>query len=96
MTPKPALRDHPFTPQPGSQMCVCGLPHDALAESLLSNEHVQRRLGGEPHRHHPDCIHNLPPDEQIALRGRTCAWWEAMGLAVPVQITSADWGTGDV
>ena len=52
---------------------------------------VLKRLHGEPHRHHKDCIHNLPADEQIALRGRTREWWEAMGLAEPVVIDSSQW-----
>lgn len=59
--------------------------------NLLSNPHVQARLRGEPHRHHKDCIHNLTPDEQIALRGRTRKWWLAMGLPEPVQITPDEW-----
>lgn len=50
---------------------------------------VGERLAGEPHRHHKDCTHNLPADEQIALRGRTREWWEAMGLPEPVVIDSS-------
>jgi hypothetical protein len=60
-------------------------------ESLFHSPRVLARLAGEPHRHHPDCIHNLTPDEQIALRGRTREWWEAMGLPEPIQITAEDW-----
>ena len=52
---------------------------------------VLKRLHGEPHRHHKNCIHNLPADEQIALRGRTREWWEAMGLLEPVVIDSSQW-----
>jgi hypothetical protein len=52
---------------------------------------VLARLAGEPHRHHRDCIHNLTPDEQIAARGRTREWWEAMGLPIPEQITPDQW-----
>jgi hypothetical protein len=54
-------------------------------------DRIARRLNGEPHRHHQHCIHNLTPDEQIAMRGRTREWWEAVGLALPVQITPEDW-----
>lgn len=52
---------------------------------------VMDRLDGKPHRHHKDCIHNLPADEQISLRGRTREWWEAMGLPEPVVIDSSQW-----
>lgn len=60
-------------------------------EDIFRNPHVQARLRGEAHHHHKDCIHNLPPDEQIALRGRTREWWKGMGLPEPVQITPDDW-----
>jgi hypothetical protein len=66
-----------------------------MDEHPLINERVLRRLAGEPHRHHQDCIHNLPPDEQIALRGRTRDWWVRMGLTIPVQITPDDWVSDD-
>jgi hypothetical protein len=61
------------------------------ADEIMSDRRVARRLSGEPHRHHSGCIHNLTPDEQIAIRGRTRAWWDAMGLAEPVQITPDEW-----
>lgn len=59
--------------------------------SPLDNERVQARLRGEPHRHHRDCIHNLSPDEQIAVRGWSREKWEAFGLAIPEQITPDEW-----
>jgi hypothetical protein len=62
-------------------------------DELMRDEHVQRRLAGEPHRHHSRCIHNLPPNEQIALRGKTSEWWEAMGLPIPMQIKPDQWGS---
>ena len=55
-------------------------------------DRVMKRLSGAPHRHHKDCIHNLPADEQIALRGRTREWWEAMGLPEPIVIDPSQWG----
>jgi hypothetical protein len=97
---------HSFMPQPGCNFCICGMPADdphhprgrvpedlaeALLASLLANPHVQDRLDGAPHQHHQGCIHNLTPDQQIAARGRTREWWEAMGLSIPVQITPAEW-----
>ena len=30
------------------------------------------------HLHHRDCIHNLPPAEQVAMRGKTVEWWTAI------------------
>lgn len=52
---------------------------------------LNRIATNTPHRHHSDCIHNLPADEQITLRGKDRDWWEAMGLPEPVVITPADW-----
>ena len=43
------------------------------------------------HRHHSECIHNLTPEEQIALRGRTVDWWRDVGAEWPKQITKHDW-----
>jgi hypothetical protein len=62
-------------------------------ERLLTPR-VLARLAGEPHRHHRDCIHNLSPEEQIAARGRTREWWEAMGFSMPKQITPNEWEEG--
>lgn len=49
------------------------------------------RLAGTAHRHHPDCIHNLTPDEQIALRKYTREEWGALGFLEPRQITPDQW-----
>ena len=72
---------------------VNSAPIDTLKERFGEEaiERVKRRLDGEPHRHHKDCIHNLPADEQIALRGRTREWWEAMGLPEPTVIDPSQW-----
>lgn len=43
------------------------------------------------HKHHQGCIHNLPPEEQIAMRGRTVEWWMTVIGPMPVQITPDDW-----
>lgn len=45
------------------------------------------------HLHHSDCIHNLPPEEQVALRGRTVEWWTQVIGSLPVQITPDQWET---
>lgn len=43
------------------------------------------------HRHHRECIHNLTPEEQIAMRGRTVEWWLNIGAAWPKQIQPEHW-----
>ena len=62
--------------------------HELLAAAL------RRRFGPEglrPHRHHCDCIHNLPPEEQVAMRGRTVEWWTKVIGPLPEQITPEQW-----
>lgn len=51
---------------------------------------AQRAKAGR-HLHHRDCIHNLPPEEQIALRGKTVDWWMAVVGSMPEQITPDQW-----
>lgn len=53
----------------------------------------KRAQNGWKHLHHSDCIHNLPPEEQIAIHGKTVEWWEKMIGALPEQITPAEWQT---
>jgi hypothetical protein len=43
------------------------------------------------HQHHPDCIHNLSPEDQIKARGRTVEQWMRWHDSMPVQITPDDW-----
>lgn len=45
------------------------------------------------HLHHRDCIHNLPPEEQIAMRGKTVDWWMRVIGELPEQITPERWET---
>ena len=45
------------------------------------------------HLHHRDCIHNLPPGEQVTIRGRTVEWWTTMIGELPQQITPEQWET---
>jgi hypothetical protein len=52
---------------------------------------LAHRLASGRHLHHRDCIHNLPPEEQIAWRGWTVERWRSMGLSIPQQITPEDW-----
>jgi hypothetical protein len=45
------------------------------------------------HIHHRVCIHNLPPEEQVAAHGKTVEWWlKAIG-PLPQQITPEQWET---
>lgn len=60
-----------------------------LAEKALR----KRVSNGWVHLHHSDCIHNLPPEEQIAVRGKTVEWWLKMIGPLPVQITPSQWQT---
>lgn len=53
---------------------------------------LKRRFeNGGRHLHSSSCIHNLPPVEQIELRGKTVEWWMQMVGIMPVQITSDQW-----
>jgi hypothetical protein len=52
---------------------------------------IEHRLAGGEHYHHRGCIHNMPPEEQVAMRGWTVEKWLAIVGPLPQQITSADW-----
>lgn len=52
---------------------------------------LNRRFANGRHLHHKDCIHNLPPEEQIAVRGRSVEWWMAIVGSMPEQITPDQW-----
>jgi hypothetical protein len=53
----------------------------------------KRAENGGRHLHHRDCIHNLPPAEQVAMRGRTVDWWTKVIGPLPEQITPDQWET---
>lgn len=53
----------------------------------------KRAENGGRHLHHRKCIHNLPPDEQVAMRGRSVEWWTAFVGPMPEQITPDQWET---
>jgi hypothetical protein len=53
----------------------------------------KREENGGRHLHHFACIHNLPPEEQVAVRGRTVEWWTKVIGPLPEQITPDDWET---
>ena len=52
----------------------------------------RRRLQNDGrHLHSSSCIHNLPPEDQIEMRGKTIDWWMKVIGRMPEQITEADW-----
>lgn len=53
----------------------------------------KRAENGGRHVHHRGCIHNLPPEEQVTVRGRTVEWWTKMIGPLPPQITPEQWET---
>ncbi len=62
-------------------------------QRLLAAVIRRRTENGWQHLHHCDCIHNLPPEEQIALRGKTVEWWTHVIGSMPEQITPDQWQT---
>lgn len=48
---------------------------------------------GGRHLHHRDCIHNLTPEEQVTVRGKTVEWWQKWIGPLPEQITPDQWET---
>lgn len=63
------------------------------AMDLIAAALRKRAENGGRHLHHRGCIHNLPPEKQIAIRGKTVEWWEEVVGALPEQITSDQWET---
>lgn len=67
---------------------------DALdANTLIAASLRQRAAHGGRHLHHRDCIHNLSPERQVALRGKTVEWWTQVIGSLPEQITPEQWET---
>lgn len=52
---------------------------------------MHRAKYGGVHLHHSDCIHNLAPEEQVAIRGYTTEQWIELFEKLPEQITSDQW-----
>lgn len=67
-------------------------PNDRRRD-LVAGALRKRAENDGKHLHHSACIHNLPPEEQIALRGRTVEWWMRVIGPLPGQITPDQWET---
>lgn len=58
------------------------------------NRAIEHRLSGGSHYHHEGCIHNLPPEDQITMRGWTKEKRIAIIGRLPEQITPEQWAVG--
>jgi hypothetical protein len=61
------------------------IDHDAIDTAL------EHRLAGGAHYHHRHCVHNMPPAEQVAMRGWTVEKWLAIIGPLPARITPDEW-----
>lgn len=59
--------------------------HDMIGAAL------RRRAETGRHLHHSGCIHNMPPEEQVEMRGKTVEWWTNWIGDLPEQITPDQW-----
>jgi hypothetical protein len=65
-----------------------GPSEEAVAFAVAGLRH---RAATGRHAHHKHCIHNLTPEEQVAVRGRTVEWWTKVIGPLPEQIGPEDW-----
>ena len=63
---------------------------------LIAGALRRRAENGGRHLHHSGCIHNLPPEKQVAMRGKTVEWWTRVIGPLPEQITPDQWETDPV
>lgn len=63
------------------------------AADIVASALRKRAENGGRHRHHRDCIHNLTPERQVQMRGKTVEWWTRVIGPLPKQITPDDWET---
>ena len=63
------------------------------AMDLIAAALRKRAENGGRHLHHRDCIHNLPPEKQVTMRGKTVEWYLRVIGPLPEQITPEQWET---
>lgn len=63
------------------------------ARDVITSALRKRAENGGKHLHHSECIHNLPPEKQVTMRGKTVEWWTRMIGPLPEQITPDQWET---
>lgn len=63
------------------------------ASEIVAAALRKRAENGGEHLHHSACIHNLPPERQVTMRGKTVEWWTRIIGPLPEQITSDQWET---
>lgn len=63
------------------------------ARNLINSALRKRAENGGLHLHHSACIHNLTPEEQVALRGKSVEWWTRVIGPLPRQIMPDQWET---
>ncbi|MFE2973318.1 hypothetical protein [Streptomyces sp. NPDC059258] len=68
-------------------------PENPPLADLFAAAFRKRDENGGRHLHHRDCIHNLPPERQVAMRGKTTEWWTRIIGPLPEQITPDQWET---
>lgn len=61
--------------------------------AILASALRKRAENGGQHLHHRDCIHNLSPEKQVSMRGKTVEWWLRVVGELPEQITPDQWRT---
>ncbi len=52
---------------------------------------LRHRFKNGRHLHHAACIHNLSPEIQVDIHGRSVDDWMKLHGSMPVQITPAEW-----
>lgn len=62
---------------------------DYLKQTIGAAWRHRMEHGG--HLHHRHCIHNLSPEDQAAMHGRTVEEYVALHGALPEQITPEQW-----
>lgn len=63
------------------------------ARALIKAALDKRAENGGRHLHHSECIHNLPPERQVGIRGKTVEWWTEVVGVLPEQIGPGQWET---